>query len=61
MKASKFFGRAEGFHVEARRRKRVGRGDLPESRDKPGDIFQLEEVVRRSATGRDASVEASRG
>ena len=42
-------GRAEGVHSEAGQRRRTGCRDLPEGRDQPGDLFQLEEEVRRHA------------
>ena len=35
--------------------------DLPQGRDQPGDLLQLEEEVRRSAADRDAAAEAARG
>ncbi|WP_315727959.1 MULTISPECIES: IS3 family transposase [unclassified Bradyrhizobium] len=34
---------------------------MPQGRDQPGDLFQLEEEVRRAAADRDASTEAARG
>ena len=34
---------------------------LPQGRDQPGDLLQLEEEVRRSAADRDAAAEAARG
>lgn len=37
-----------------------GRGDLPQGRDQPGDLLQLEKV-RRIVADRDAAVEAARG
>lgn len=45
MKASNFLGRAKGVHHQARRRWNAGCGDLPEGRDQPGDLLQLEEEV----------------
>lgn len=36
-------------------------GPLPQGRDQPGDLLQLEEEVRRSSAGRDAAAEAARG
>ena len=60
MKASKFFGRAEGVHFEAGRRWHTGDGDLPACSDQPGNIFQLEKVCR-SATDRDEASEAAGG
>ena len=35
--------------------------DFPQGRDQPGDVFQLEEAVRRIAADRDEAVEAARG
>jgi putative transposase len=43
-------GRAESVHSEAGQRRRTGCRDLPEGRDQPSDLFQLEEEVRRHAT-----------
>ena len=55
------FGRPEGVHSEAGRRRHAGCGYLPQGRDQPGDVLQLEEEVRWAAADRDAAAEAARG
>ena len=42
-----FHGGAEGVHSEAWRARNAGRVDLPQGRDQPGGVFQLEEEVWR--------------
>jgi len=51
------FGSAEGVHPEAGSQRHAGGGDLPQGRDQPGDLLQLEEEVRRAAADRDAPAE----
>src|ERR1700744_2477214 len=41
--------RAEGVHSQAGERWRSGGRHLPEGLDQPGDLFQLEEEIRRHA------------
>ena len=54
------FGRPEGVHSETGYRD-AGRGDLPQGRNQPGDVFQLEAQVRRVASDGDAVSEAAGG
>ena len=49
MKASKFSDAQKAFISEARAGRGAGGGHLPEGRDQPGDLLQLEEEVRRAA------------
>jgi hypothetical protein len=52
-------GRAESVHFEAGKRRRSGCGDLPEGRNQPSDLLQLEEEVRRHAAAGDAAAQAA--
>jgi transposase InsO family protein len=49
----KVFGRAEGVHHQAGRRRNASCGDLPQGGDQLGDLLQLEEEVCRSVAVRD--------
>src|ERR1043165_9123676 len=53
------FGRPERVHSQAGRRWHAGGGYLPQGRDQPGDLLQLEEKVRRSAAKRDTAAQAA--
>ena len=53
--------RAEGVHSDAGSGRGSRGGFLPQGRDQPGDLLQLEEEVRQHAAGRNASVEAAGG
>jgi len=59
MKASKFSDAQKAFILKAGKRRRAGCGDLPAGRNQPGDLFQLEEEVRRHAAAGDAAAEAA--
>lgn len=59
MKASKFSDAQKAFIFEAGRGRHAGGGHLPQGGDQPGDLFQLEEEVRRAAADRDAAAEAA--
>ena len=52
-------GRAKGVHSQAGSRWRSGCRHLPEGRNQPGDLFQLEEEVRRHAAAGDAAAQAA--
>ena len=41
----KVFGRPEGIHSEAGQRRGSGRGDLPQGRDRLGDLFQYDGLL----------------
>ena len=52
MKASKFSDAQKAFILKQGERRRSGCRHLPEGRDQPGDLFQLEEEVRRACSRR---------
>jgi hypothetical protein len=54
-------GRTESVHSEAGRGRRSGGGHLPQGRDQPGDLLQLEEEVRRDVAAGYAAAEPKAG
>src|SRR5690606_36628189 len=54
-------GRAEGVRGQAGRGRYARGGDLPQGRDQPGDVLQLEEEVRRAFAVGDAAFARARG
>ena len=61
MKASRFSEAQKAFVLKQGADGVAVGGGLPEGRDQPGDLLQLEEEVRRPAADRDAAAEAARG